>query len=119
MSYCRWGSDDYQCDVYAYESGRGIQIHVGKGRYVFKEPLPPRVDLSDTKAYLARHQKVMEMCKESDTVPIGGPHDGESHIFEDWEDAIAYMEMLRAAGYRFPDSALDAMRDELEWKEEL
>lgn len=28
MSFCRWSSDDWACDVYAYESEEGFIIHV-------------------------------------------------------------------------------------------
>lgn len=43
MSYCRWSSDNYRCDVYALESDLGYEINVAVGRY--PEPIP-EVDYS-------------------------------------------------------------------------
>ena len=37
MSYCRWSSDDFQCDVYVYESvAGGFVTHVAANRVVFR-----------------------------------------------------------------------------------
>lgn len=44
MSYCRWSSDDFQCDVYCYEADEGFIIHVAVSRPVLKDgDLPPRI----------------------------------------------------------------------------
>ena len=34
MSYCRWSSDDFQCDVYVFGSDTGFETYVARGRYV-------------------------------------------------------------------------------------
>jgi len=32
MSYCRWSTDNFNCDIYAYESDAGYEIHVANNR---------------------------------------------------------------------------------------
>lgn len=63
MSYCRFSSDDYQCDVYVYQDGNGgWTTHVAGSRYLFKEPLPAPAMFSSAdnfKIELERHQTVM------------------------------------------------------------
>lgn len=42
MSYCRWSSDDYQCDVYVYaHAGGWWQTNVASRRHEWDVPLPP------------------------------------------------------------------------------
>lgn len=44
MSYCRFSTDDYQCDVYVYEDvGGWWSTHVAGNRPVYAEPLPDPV----------------------------------------------------------------------------
>lgn len=42
MSYCRWSTDDFLCDLYIYEHYEGFwAIHVASIRRVYHKPLPP------------------------------------------------------------------------------
>src|SRR5690348_16129614 len=46
MSYCRWSSDDYQCDVYVWaDYAGGYRTEVAGRRRVWKVALPPYVTL--------------------------------------------------------------------------
>jgi hypothetical protein len=115
MSYCRWSSDDYSSDVYAFEHvNDGFVIHVASSRYVFKEPLPPAVPLSDQCFYdwMRRHQKVTEMCRTADNVTIGLPHDGETFITDTAGECADQLERLSVIGYNVPQYAIDALRAE-------
>lgn len=117
MSYCRWSSDDFQCDVYVYEhvSG-GFAVHVAGNRVVFTEPLPEVVPLEkeNLNAFMVRHQKVMAMVDASERIPIGLPHDGKE-FFEGSAAACAdRLESLMGIGYRVPQCAIDALREEAE-----
>lgn len=41
MSYCRWSSDDWQCDVYVYaDANGGWTCHVADRRRIFDETYP-------------------------------------------------------------------------------
>lgn len=109
MSYCRWSTDDFQCDLYVYaDVDGGWSIHVAKTRPVYKEPLPPALPLTpeNVMALYDRHRRVSELLKEADHVPIGLPHDGWS--FDGCRDAtVATLKKLRDLGYRFPLKIID------------
>jgi len=115
MSYCRWSSNDFQCDVYVYEDTcGGWTTHVANNRVVYAEPLPPPVpfDEDNMDAWLERHNKVTEMVHESERVPIGGPSDGQTFNDETAEACVARLEVLRSEGYIVPQYAIDVLREE-------
>lgn len=111
MSYCRFSSDDWRCDVYVYCSAHGYVIHVAGRRHVFKEPLPEPVSLGNDK-WLDRHQKVSEMLKEAELVDIGLPNDGESYTNETAGECADKLLELREVGYIVPQYAIDGLREE-------
>lgn len=112
MSYCRWSSDDYQCDVYVYESDRGFETHVAGRRHTFSEPLPPAPPKGDIDAAIRRMMAVTGMCDRAEPVDIGLPYDGESYTDATASECADRLEMLRAAGYNVPQYAIDALREE-------
>lgn len=122
MSYCRFSTDDFQCDVYCYEDVYGgFTTHVAVRRSIIdRSSLPPKVPLSkDTvDQYLERHQKLMELLKDCEREPIGLPYDGQSFNDPTPLEAAERLEMLQEAGYNVPQYAIDALREEaLTWKE--
>lgn len=113
MSYCRWSSGDFQCDVYVYEDcDGGFTTHVAGKKHIFKGPLPPDVSIEDSKAYFERYRKVMKMVDEAELVDIGLPCDGESYNDETAGECANRLESLRDMGYRVPQYAIDALREE-------
>ena len=113
MAYCRWSSDDYQCDIYAYESDcGGFSIRVANYRFQFSEPLPPAVDMSDTQAFVERHNKVLEMLHKARRTQINLSRDGQSFDVTTSTEAVKLLESLRDEGYRVPDYAIQALREE-------
>ncbi|WP_344250997.1 hypothetical protein, partial [Isoptericola hypogeus] len=85
MSYCRWSSDDHQCDVYVYEDvAGGWTTHVAGRRWVLAEPLPEPIEVStDFTAkqwdqWWARGRRVSAILDRSTTEPLALPHDGET-----------------------------------------
>lgn len=119
MSYCRWSSDDHQCDLYVYGSDVGgrevIYIHVAARRVLYRSPLPERVGPShDLDGWLARAVEVQRMVDEATRVPIGGPHDGQTFEFDEDDRAGAadLVEELIAAGYRAPAHVAQVLREE-------
>lgn len=115
MSYCRWSTDDFQCDLYVYaDVGGGFTTHVAGNRPVYREPLPEPVDFdADVSGWFARHQKVMKMLDVAERKPIGLPHDGETFNDETLDDLLERILALREVGYRFPDYVLDDIRAEI------
>lgn len=113
MSYCRWSSFDFACDIYAYEDVHGgITIHVAKSKVNYAEPLPPPIAFDDIEAWMKRSSVVDSIIGRSEFVPIGGPHDGETYSSLDYADAVNTLFSLKQDGYRFPLSIIDAIVDE-------
>jgi len=114
MAYCRWSSNDYQCDLYCYESDGGFVVHVAENRYVLPESLPEPVDpTKDIAGFLDREEKVREILNRSKLEPIGLPFDGETFDVASFEDMVTVVEWLATAGYRVPPGLLDDLRSEL------
>ncbi len=119
MSYCRWSSDDFQCDVYVYESEDGYVIHVASNRLFWLVPLPKPYtgygDEFDFEDWYQRHRTVRDLMDSPDThtiAPIGLPHDGETFIEDDAEEAAARLVELQKLGYQVPDYAIEELREE-------
>ena len=116
MSYCRFSTDDFQCDLYCYASvGGGFVTHVAGNRIAFVEELPPDVpfDTEHTEQWLERHNKVMDIISRSPREPIGLPHDGDTFSDETLQELLARLVMLRGMGYRLPEYVIDNVREEI------
>lgn len=122
MSYCRWSTDDFQCDLYCYEHVDGTwTTHVAGNRVIWTHPeggtlfdLPKQEEGDEAFAAwrekrLARH----EAFDKAETVPIGGPYDGQTLKDATLADFKARLIELRAAGYNFPDYVLDTVDEEI------
>lgn len=113
MSYCRFSNDDYQCDVYCYQSvGGGFTTHVAVNRLLPDGTLPPPVPLEDFGAWCVRHEKVTQWVRDAERRPIGLPFDGEEFIDQTAEECASRLEWLRGLGYNVPQYAIDALREE-------
>lgn len=103
MSYCRWSTDDFQCDLYCYESDEGFITHVAGQRIKYKTPLPPPVDESDFNALLKRHETVLGMLDNAERAPIGLPYDSKTFCDHDLPSFLERVKMLKKIGYNVPD----------------
>jgi hypothetical protein len=114
MSYCRWSSDDFQCDVYVYDGGGGWTTHVAGNRPVGAvPPTPPkRNDPAWPREFLAAHQAQMAFLETCERVAITLPHAGESFHDDTPGECADRLEMLRALGYKVPQYAIDELRAE-------
>ena len=114
MSYCRWSSNDFLCDVYVYEHVHGgWTTHVATHKRVYKQPLPPPIDIDApdrANRFVERWAAVDAI--ERELVPIGLPDDGKT--FEDATPGKCAdrLEGLMATGYMVPQSAIDTLREE-------
>lgn len=142
MSYCRFSSMNWRCDVYVYEDvSGGWTTHVA-GR---RRRIPPIPDLpfgrlprfggtldkvsrrvvypNRLNAFLAKlffnfaafwHNKVHMLSLHLIPLrPIGLPHDGERFNDDTPEDCAYTLERLRSMGYVVPQYAIDALRREV------
>ncbi len=114
MSYCRWSTNDYRCDVYVYQSSEGWDTHVARHRHEVPDgAFPPPVDPSeDLDGWVLRSEVVRALIHEAERKPIGLRYDGESYVDATPGECADRLEQLRALGYRVPQSAIDSLRAE-------
>lgn len=119
VSYCRWSTDDFRCDVYVYaDIDGGWTTHVAGNRVVFPEPMPDPVtlphpfDSEQWDAWWRRHQTVSAMVERATREPIGLPHDGETFNDPTPGECADRLNALAAAGYRVPAYVIADLREE-------
>jgi hypothetical protein len=119
MSYCRWSSMDFQCDVYCYEHyGNYIVVHVAARRHDLSTnpdggelPEPVSIREDGAKAWLARYEIARDFLEKCELKPIGLKHDGEGFTFGDLDKAADFLEELKEIGYNVPDNAIKQLRE--------
>lgn len=85
MSYCRWSSDNFECDLYCYSDvNGGYTTHVAGRRR-----------------------------QGDELVAIGLPHDGKTFNDATLEEFKERLLSLRAAGYSFPNYVLETVDAEI------
>lgn len=119
MSYCRWSSDDFKCDVYVYESVHGgWQTHIAGRRRVGLETLPPspyepsRIREMDSVEWLELYRAYHAVLKELPFEDIDLPHSGESFVDRSPGECADRLMKLREIGYHVPQYAIDSLREE-------
>jgi len=112
MSYCRFSSDDFQCDVYCYEAVYGgFTTHVASNRPDKNDSLPPPVPLEKGREeeWLERHRQVMAWIKHAERRPLGLPCDGQTFNDPTAKKAAMRLQSLKKMGYHVPQYAIDAL----------
>lgn len=120
MSYCRWSSDDFTCDLYVYAAVYGgWTTHVAGRRHVIDPsvlgPWPKVTDPEDkaqVEAWGDRYRRMMALVGDSVMEDINLPHAGESFADDSPGECADRVESLRALGYKVPDSAITRLRAE-------
>lgn len=116
MSYCRWSSNDFQCDLYIYEDVKGgFTTHVAGNRVIYKVDLPEPIQLTKDNAaeWAERHRKIMALLDDPDCierVPIDDENAGETFNDETAGECADRVESLIALGYRVPDYVVKDLR---------
>lgn len=121
MSYCRWSSDNWRCDLYCYEDANGgWTTHVAGNRVVGEIPREPDWDLlkpssseADKKRWMAEHQAVNEFLETAEYRPLALPHAGKTFNDPTLEAFKERLLWLRGLGYSFPDYVLDEIDEEI------
>lgn len=106
MSYCRWSSADWSCDLYCYEGGHGYVTSVASSRLQADTPCPAFRWDGTADDMLNSYNAQENWMAGAKHVPIGGPHDGADFLDPTLEAFRARLIMLREAGYSFPDEVL-------------
>jgi hypothetical protein len=110
MSYCRWSSDDFQCDVYVYDGGGGWTTHVAGNRPVGAVPATPEPNSGNFQEFMAAHRAQMAFLETCERANITLPHAGESFHDDTPGECADRLDMLRALGYKVPQYAIDELR---------
>ncbi len=124
MSYCRWSSDNYKCDLYCYaDVSGGYTTHIAYRRIVgdvpeipdIPYPVPPQTDPFWKKHEKARkiQEKFLESEKtERPVIKLTGA--GQSFNDPDLPSFYQRLLDLRQIGYLFPDSVLEQVKEEMD-----
>lgn len=118
MSYCRWSSDNWQCDLYCYEDCYGgWTTHVAGNRLVGDIPKAnfpgPNATDADWTEFNKAHDAQMKWLETAKREDIGLPHDGESFNDPTLAEFKQRLLALRSIGYRFPDYVLEEVDQEM------
>lgn len=119
MSYCRWSSNDWDCDLYCYEHVGGyFAIHVAGNRTVGEIPKVPWILDTPNDVWLAARHAQMAFLETAERVNIGLPHDGETFEEPDLESFRSRIVYLRGLGYHCPDGVLEAIDEEIKLRDD-
>ena len=110
MAYCRWSSDDFQCDIYAYPADDGVTVCVARYRY----STPPARRSENTTRFrrLERHQAIHALLEDAPLIPIDLPYAGEWRGGLSPAEAAEWLTELRELGYNFPVDVIDAILED-------
>ena len=115
MSYCRWSSDDWKCDLYCFaDVGGGYTTYVAGKRLVTK--LPKNVDLTseNVETWFKVHEKQMNMLESAEYENINLPHAGKSFNDPTLKKFFERIIYLKELGYHIPDYVIDQIMEELD-----
>lgn len=113
MSYCRFSSDNWQCDVYAYESRDGFEVHVAAHRYTDDIPKLPAWNADKKNAYFEAYKIQIKAVDASPMRDIGGKYDGMHFIYATLEDLLTGLADIKEAGYNVPQFVFDQILEEM------
>lgn len=113
MSYCRFSSDNFACDVYVYEHCYGgWTTHVAGRRVVGNVPKLPPLTADNKDAFFAAYRAQMDFMETAQHADIGLPHDGAQFSDNTPGACAERLESLRTIGYNVPQHAIDQLREE-------
>lgn len=115
MSFCRWSSMNFSCDLYCYESEQGYVTHVAVNRTVGDIPkVDSSLFLDNTQEnfdkFLAQQKAQFEFLDTAERRPIGLKYDGQT-FYDDKDSFLSRLNMLREEGYRFPQITQEDIDD--------
>ena len=109
MSYCRFSSDNWNSDIYCYQTVDGYTIHVASNRYD-REITP--LDESTEDKLLKSYRQQREDINKAKKVNIELDGAGESYYLSTPQETVDKLKELKSKGFRVPDFAIKALEDE-------
>ena len=124
MSYCRWSSMNWTCDLYCYaDITGGWTTHVAPRRRVEAVPENRQDDFIAGKISLDEftelHRQQMTALERIPFEPLRLPHAGETFHDSTLAEFKRRLLELRQLGYRFPDEVTDQIDTELAERAEV
>lgn len=110
MSYCRFSSDDWTCDVYVYEAAEGVCIDVASARHVGIPKLPP---FENTNEWWTKYQDQMKVVSSAELVDIGLPLDGKDFYGLAYQEAFDKLTEIKSLGYNVPNYVFEALQEDI------
>lgn len=119
MSYCRWSSMNFKCDLYCYEHCDGTwTTHIASNKVV--TPIFPdapwvllKGGLIGRYLFVWWHRLHMWTVGIGKRAAIGLKFDGETFKDDSLEGFRDTLLLLRREGYRFPDYVLEIVDEEI------
>ena len=114
MSYCRFSSERFQCDVYCYaDTSGGYTTHVAGRRRTEPAPEMDLAKMAGSQAECDRYNAAMAEWEKLPLLDIGLPHDGETFADPTLAALRERLVGLKALGYVVPESAFAAIDEEI------
>jgi len=118
MSYCRWSSMNWTCDLYCYaDISGGWTTHIAPRRRVESVPEDRQEDFIARKIsldeYTDLHRQQMIALERIPFAPLRLPHAGETFHDSTLAEFKHRVLELRQLGYRFPDEMIEQIDAEL------
>jgi hypothetical protein len=114
MSYCRWSSDNWKCDLYCYQHFNGTwTTHVAKNKVIGVVPEELDITSVSIEEWAKAHRAAMHFLETAERRPIGLRYDGKTFhdpTLEEFRDRLLH---LRAEGYHFPNYVLAGIDEEI------
>lgn len=115
MSYCRFSSNDWSCDLYCYEDvSGGFTTHVASNRIVGEIPKVPPWNSVPVEEWFEAHRKQMDFVGNAKRENIGLPFDGAQFNDPDLKSLLKRVLGLRSCGYVVPRCAIDMIQGEID-----
>jgi hypothetical protein len=113
VSYCRWSSDDYQSDLYIYESTTGYEVHIAGRRILYSKKLPDWVPFTPENiqngTWQQRQEEVEKLLYSSEKQDIEFKHAGKCYTFPDGKSCADFVKELISLGYNVPNGVVEAL----------
>ena len=114
MSYCRFSSDNYRCDFYAYESRHGFELMVAAHRLQWDPPPSPMENLDmPHDQWRELTEAYHEALNKATTIPIKHPAAGSMHIYDTLQELRDRIAELTDQGFHAPPQLLGQLDAEI------
>ena len=121
MSYCRFSSMDFLCDLYVYEAYDGFAVHVARSRPDWTPPEPRWNIIMDAGKvpggeWQRRQDAYMEALDSAERKAVNHRWAGESFYGLELDEAYDMCAAARADGLNVPESLLPDLYEVMVWE---